>query len=96
MALDKMVDSTKLDNALTATADAIREKGGAAASELIPFDLENETGFADAIGSISSGIEVDDIIIIGDYGLCLNNFTISSNTCISEVGTVSGNTLIAV
>ncbi len=65
-------------------------------SELIPFDLTNETGFADAINSISSGIEVDDIIVIGDYGLCLNNFTMSDNTCISEAGTVSGNTLIAV
>lgn len=62
-------------------------------SELIPFDLENETGFADAIGSI---IGVDDIIVIGDYGLCLNNFTVSGNICTSAAGTVSGNTLIAV
>lgn len=62
-------------------------------SELIPFDLENETGFADAIDSI---IGVDDIIVIGDYGLCLNNFTVSGNICTSAAGTVSGNTLIAV
>lgn len=47
-------------------------------------------------GTHQGGIDVDDIIVIGDYGLCLNNFTVSGNICTSAAGTVSGNTLIAV
>lgn len=47
-------------------------------------------------GTHQGGIDVDDIIVIGDYGLCFNNFTVSGNICTSAAGTVSGNTLIAV
>ena len=54
MSVDKLVDSTKLDNALDATADAIRAKTGGSAA--IAFDLANETGFASAVGDISTGI----------------------------------------
>lgn len=53
MALDKLVDSTKLDAALEATADAIREKTGD--TDDIAFDLATETGFADAVEAIPSG-----------------------------------------
>ena len=42
-----LVDRTKLDAALTATADAIRVKTGGAAQ--LDFDMENGTGFEDAI-----------------------------------------------
>ena len=50
MALDKLVDSTALDDALDYTADRIRAKLGS--SNLIPFDLENGLGFGDAVNAI--------------------------------------------
>lgn len=53
MAFDKVVDSVKLDASLSAEADAIRAKIGS--SEQIPFDLENNKGFADAISDILKG-----------------------------------------
>lgn len=56
MAVDKLVDSTKLDACLDAEADAIRAKTGGSAD--IPFDFANNKGFADAIAAISSGDEV--------------------------------------
>lgn len=49
----KWVDETKLNAALTASADAIREKTGDTAQ--INFDMENETGFSEAVESIPSG-----------------------------------------
>lgn len=61
-------------------------------SNLIASNIKNGT----TIFGVSGTFGPDDIMIIGDYGLCFNNFSISSNTCISEAGTVSGNTLIAV
>lgn len=48
MALDKLVDSTALDGALTATANAIRAKTGS--QESIAFN--SSTGFSVAIGDI--------------------------------------------
>lgn len=53
MALDKLVDSTKLDACLDAEADAIRAKTGGSSD--IPFDYANNKGFADAIASIQTG-----------------------------------------
>lgn len=53
MALDKLVDSTKLDACLDAEADAIRAKTGD--SNDISFDFANNKGFADAIAAIPSG-----------------------------------------
>ena len=52
MALDKLVDSQALDDALDYTASRIRAKGGAVG--LIPFDLQNGLGFGDAIDDIPS------------------------------------------
>lgn len=49
----KWVDESKLNAALTASADAIREKTGDTAQ--INFDMENETGFESAIKEIESG-----------------------------------------
>lgn len=48
MAYDKAVDSSKLDAALTATAERIREKSGS--SDQLNWD--ETTGFAEDIGSI--------------------------------------------
>lgn len=53
MAIDKAVDSAKLNACLDAEADAIRAKTGGSAD--IPFDYANSRGFADAIAAIPSG-----------------------------------------
>ena len=65
-------------------------------SNLIAENIAKDVTIFGITGTHQGGIDVDDIIIVGDYGLCLNNFTVSGNTCTSEAGTVSGNTLIAV
>lgn len=62
MALDKMVDSSKLNSALTATANAIRFAGGTDSS--INFDMVNETGFTSAILGISRGPSSSEAILI--------------------------------
>lgn len=54
MALDKLVDSVKLDAALTYTAGRIRAKTGGA--ENLPFDMTGGKGFGDAIDGITTGI----------------------------------------
>lgn len=51
MAIDKVIDSAKLDTALTATANAIREKNGSAD----PIAWDNNTGFANAVENIEAG-----------------------------------------
>lgn len=51
MAYDKVVDSEKLDAAMAATANAIREKGGT--DDSIAWD--ETTGFADAVSEIEAG-----------------------------------------
>jgi len=65
-------------------------------SNLIAANIANGITIFGVQGTHQGGASVDDMIIIGDYGLCLNNFSISNNICVSEAGTVSGNTLIAV
>jgi hypothetical protein len=52
MALDKLVDSGKLDAALGFEAGKIRAKTGGSAQ--LAFDLANEKGFGDAIAAIPS------------------------------------------
>lgn len=49
MAIDKLVDSSQLDNNLTSVANAIRTKGGTSASLTFPTD------FVSAINAISGG-----------------------------------------
>lgn len=51
MALDKLVDSSKLDAALNYEANRILAKTGG--SEPITFDFENAKGFGDIIDTIS-------------------------------------------
>lgn len=51
MALDMMVDSTQLDGALTATADAIRGKTGG--TDKLTWDMDK--GFAAEIAAIAAG-----------------------------------------
>jgi hypothetical protein len=55
MALDKLVDSAALDDALDYTASRIRAKLGS--SSLIPFDLEYGLGFGDAINAIGYSVD---------------------------------------
>lgn len=61
----KWVDETKLNAALTASADAIREKTGDTAQ--INFDMENETGFESAIEEIPSGGGGTAALILEDF-----------------------------
>ena len=49
MALDKLVDSSQLDENLTSVANAIRTKGGTSASLAFP------QGFVDAVSAIQTG-----------------------------------------
>jgi len=51
MAYDKVIDSAKLDTAITATADAIRAKTGGTAK----LAWNESTGFASDVGGITSG-----------------------------------------
>ena len=53
MAVDKLVDSAKLDACCTAEANAIRAKSGGSAQ--IAYDFANSKGFSDAIAAIPSG-----------------------------------------
>lgn len=53
MALDKLVDSGKLNAALSYEAGRIRAKTGSATN--IAFDFVNEKGFGDAIDAIPTG-----------------------------------------
>ena len=85
-----MADYLTTTSELTSIANAIRTKGGTSAQLTYP----NE--FISAINAIEIGIAVDDIMIIGDYGVCFKNFSVSGNTCTSAAGTVLGNTLIAI
>jgi len=60
MAYDKLVDSSALDYALTATANAIRTKTGDTAS----LEWDASKGFADAIAEIEAGTEIPDGYIL--------------------------------
>ena len=60
MAFDKLVDSTQLDGALTATANAIRAKTGSSAG----IAWNSSTGFADAVGEISGGGGGDEAAVV--------------------------------
>ena len=53
MAVDKAIDSTKLNACLDAEANAIRAKTGGTSD--LAFDFANNKGFADEIAAISSG-----------------------------------------
>lgn len=62
-----ITDGVKLLAGMTATADKIRQKTGSDA--LIPWDYENDKGFADAIDAIPAG----------GSELVLENLTVTEN-----------------
>lgn len=64
MPYDKVIDSAKLETAITATADAIRAKTGS--TDKIPWDAD--TGMSGAVESIATGIEPTGTLNITDNG----------------------------
>lgn len=62
MAIDKMVDSAKLDREMLTTANAIREKGKTEAA--IPW--EDEIGFEQAILAIKGGVDLNFEVVGGE------------------------------
>lgn len=79
MALDKLVDSTKLDACLDAEADAIRAKTGD--SNDITFDFANNKGFADAIAAIPSGGSApDEWHFVGEFEVLQDVHTFQIDT----------------
>lgn len=86
MAVDKAIDSAKLDSALTATADAIREKSGE--SGAIVWD--GESGFAEAIGGIETGggfvpLEEKDVNFYDYDGTLLYSYTLDELQALTEL-----------
>ena len=65
-------------------------------ANLVAANIANGVTIFGITGTHQGGVTIDDIIIIGDYGACFSNFSINQNTCVSAVGTISGNTLIAI
>ena len=61
MALDKLLDSARLDAALGHTADRIRARGGSSAP--LPFDLAGGKGFGDAIDALP-GVRVEELVYV--------------------------------
>ena len=64
MAYDKVIDSAKLESAITATADAIRAKTGSA--EKIPWD--ESQGMAGAVRDIATGVQPTGTLEITENG----------------------------
>ena len=64
MAIDKAIDSTKLNACCTAEANAIRAKTGG--SSQLAYDYANSKGFADAIAAIPTGGGSDIPAKVGD------------------------------
>lgn len=83
MAVDKLVDSGKLDACCEAEAAAIIAKGGGTAP--LAYDFANNKGFADAIAAIpSGGTEITDGIVINSrnsdgYALSFDYWLDSNN-----------------
>lgn len=87
MAIDKAVDSTKLNACLTAEANAIRAKTGGSAA--ISFDLDNSKGFADSIAAISSGGGVTPAqkkdVNFYDQGIIIYSYTAQEAAALTEL-----------
>jgi len=86
MSYDKVIDSTQLDGAMTATANAIRSKTGDAAQ--IPWDAD--TGFAAAVAAIPSGdpnptAEENDVIFIDYDGTIRYSYTAEEFLALTEL-----------
>ena len=78
MALDKLVDSSKLDACCTAEANAIRAKTGSSAQ--IAYDWANSKGFADAIAAISGGGSADTVTASVTPGADSGTITITAGS----------------
>ena len=83
----KWVDETKLNAALTASADAIREKTGDTAQ--INFDMENETGFMTSINKIENGLLPEvadkDVNFFDFYGRTIYSYTLDEIQSLTEL-----------
>ena len=75
MAVDKLVDSSKLDACCLAEANAIRAKTGDSSS--LTYDWANSKGFADAIAAISGGGGSIPHVYAVDYTPLVNTQSIS-------------------
>jgi hypothetical protein len=65
MAYDKIIDSARLDAAMTATADAIRAKTGGGDK----IDWKETNGFADALDAITAAEQATPTISVSSAGL---------------------------
>ena len=83
MAVDKLVDSTQLDGAMTYTAESIRSKTGG--SSQIAWDMTY--GFKSAVDAISSGTDVSDTTAVAGDVLSGKYFYTSSG--IKTQGTIT-------
>lgn len=84
MGYDKVVDSAKLDGAMSATADAIRGKTGGA--ENIAWD--EDTGFADAVDGIKTGrmpVSEKDVNFYDYDGTLLYSYTVAEAQALTEL-----------
>ena len=81
MALDKLVDSAKLDSDLSSVADAIRSKGGTSAQLAFP------EGFASAVNAIPTGITTETDPTVPAWAKQPNKPTYTA----AEVGAVAAN-----
>lgn len=62
MAVDRLVDSAKLNAALNYEANKIIAKGGGTAP--LTFDLENEKGFGDYVDAIETGTQTAPYVVL--------------------------------
>lgn len=86
MAVKKVVDSERLDGAMTATADAIREK--TSGTEPIPWNTD--TGFAEAVAGITGGsaavsVPMKDVNFYDYDGTRLYSYTVKEAAVLSEL-----------
>lgn len=88
MAVDKAIDSAKLNAALTYEAGRIRAKTGGSAN--INFDYANEKGFGDAIDAIPTGGGASWVNSVDMVNISFFNATISDNLTLDLPGVVVG------
>lgn len=82
----KVVDAGRLDAAMTATADAIREK--TSGTDPIPWNAD--TGFAEAVAGITSGgaavsVPMKDVNFYDYDGTLLYSYTVSEAAALTEL-----------
>lgn len=90
MAVDKLVDSAKLNAALNYEASKIIAKGGGTAP--LAFDFANEKGFGDYIDAIPSGGGGPQLELIGTKTIALPEYTSTSTIEETDTGINISNT----